>query len=228
MKKITPSKAQFEKTISAESLFSTLSPATIHQLAQSGIWRTYNANEIVFSEGDQSSMMYYIQSGWIKAVKTGISGREQVLHYLGPGEMFNEIGLLAAMPSPATAIALEPVGMWGLGRDRIQHLIRQQPDFADHLIKQLAHRVLHLASLIGEISLKSVNARLAGLLLAGAKNNALQRPRWYTQTELAARLGTVPDVIQRSLRRLEKEGLITVSRDEIKILAPQKLAALAQ
>ena len=56
----------------------------------------------------------------------------------------------------------------------------------------------------------------------------LARPSWYTQNELAARLGTVADVVQRSLRRLEAEGVIRVERHLITILDPERLAELAE
>ena len=72
-----------------------------------------------------------------------------------------------------------------------------------------------------------MTGRLARLLLEGAVDGVLLRPRWFTQTELAARLGTVPDVIQRALRQLESEGLIQADRQQIRILDADALAEIA-
>ena len=46
----------------------------------------------------------------------------------------------------------------------------------------------------------------------------MQRRRWSTQAEMAARLGTVPDVLNRALRSLADEGLIQIQRQQIRIL----------
>jgi CRP/FNR family transcriptional regulator len=51
----------------------------------------------------------------------------------------------------------------------------------------------------------------------------LPRPRWYTQAELAARLGTVPDMVGRALRRLVEQGYIAVERHQFRILDPAGL-----
>jgi DNA-binding transcriptional regulator YhcF (GntR family) len=64
-------------------------------------------------------------------------------------------------------------------------------------------------------------------LLEDASDDVLHRPRWYTQAELAARLGTVPDVIQRVLRGLENDGFIAVERHQIRILDRQALTDMA-
>jgi CRP/FNR family transcriptional regulator len=91
--------------------------------------------------------------------------------------------------------------------------------------------LLHTISLIEDLSLRPVTARLAKLLLlqlADDQQTAIPRHRWATQAEIAARLGTVPDVIHRTLRSLENEGLIQVERQRIVILDRNGLAAKAQ
>ncbi|MCA9969643.1 MAG: Crp/Fnr family transcriptional regulator, partial [Anaerolineales bacterium] len=125
---------------------------------------------------------------------------------------------------PATAVALEPAGVWLIPRDAVWALIDAEPRLARYLIAQLAGRLLHLVDLVADLSLRSVRQRLARLLLEAADGDALHRPRWYTQAELAARLGTVPDVVQRALRSLENDGLIRVDRQQIDILDREKLA----
>jgi CRP-like cAMP-binding protein len=88
----------------------------------------------------------------------------------------------------------------------------------------------HTISLIEDLSLRSVTARLAKLLLLQLADNqqtVIQRHPWATQAEMAARLGTVPDVINRALRSLSEEGLIQVDRRQIIILDRAGLAAKA-
>ena len=53
------------------------------------------------------------------------------------------------------------------------------------------------------------------------------RRKWDTQAEMAARLGTVTDVLNRSLRRLADAGIVDVERDQIRILEMEPLKTLA-
>jgi DNA-binding GntR family transcriptional regulator len=92
----------------------------------------------------------------------------------------------------------------------------------------MGERVMSLVSLVADLSLRSVTGRLVGLLLAGAESGVVERPRWFTQAELATRLGTVPDVIQRALRNLEEEALVRVTRRTITILDADRLKALRE
>lgn len=200
-------------------LFKGLDVAILTQLAHSATWQEYAAGAMVFLEGDRSSGLYYLASGWLKVIKSSLDGREQVLRFIGPGELFNEVGAFANRPNPATAIALEAAGVWFLQRDVLMRLICEQPVLAQRIIENMADNMIHLVNLVADISLRSVTARLARLLLDEANNeHILQRRQWQTQSELAARLGTVPDVLQRALRTLVNEGAIQVQRREIRIL----------
>lgn len=202
--------------------------SVLRLLAETAVWREYDAGEIVVLEGQAQSGLYFVQYGWLKATKIAPSGREQVLRFLEPGETFNEIGVFTDQPNPANAIALEPAGIWFIPRQALRRLLHQYPEFAEHLLAEMAKRLLYLVSLVTDLSLRPIAGRLARLLLAEATDDVLHRPRWYTQAELAARLGTVPDVVQRALRQLESDGLIGVERQLIRILDRPALAELAE
>jgi CRP/FNR family transcriptional regulator len=207
--------------------FKGLDEQTLNDLARDAVWREHAAGEVIFLEGDASPGLYHLHSGWLKAVKTSPEGREQVLRFIGPGETFNEIGAFANQPNPATAIALEAAGVWLLRREAVVRVLRERPEVATRVIENMATRVIDLVNLVADLSLRPVTARLARLLLDGATGDVLHRPRWYTQAELAARLGTVPDVIQRAMRGLEAEGIITVERQLIRIRNRAALEKLA-
>ncbi len=215
------------KQLQTNSLFAGLDEETLRALAQDAHWREYSAGEVVVLEGEGLPGLLYLQSGWIKVVKVSPGGREQVLRFLEPGETFNEVGVFADQPNPATAIALEQAGVWMIRRDTVTRLLQENPAFSQFVIAKMAGRLLHLVSLVTDLSLRPITGRLARLLLEEAVDDLLLRPRWYTQEELAARLGTVPDVVQRALRNLEKDGLIEVKRREIRIVDRDALNKIA-
>ncbi len=69
-----------------------LDQPTLDALAHGAIWREYAAGEVVFVEGESSSGLYVVHSGWLKVLKNSAEGRERVPRFIGPGETFNETG----------------------------------------------------------------------------------------------------------------------------------------
>jgi CRP/FNR family transcriptional regulator len=207
--------------------FAGLDADTLHRLADLATWHEYAPGAIVFLEGDTNTGLYSVHTGWVKVVKFSTDGREQVLRYIGAGEAFSEIGVFLARPNPATAIALEQSVLWQLHRSVLQPLLTAHPDLLLRLMANMADRITYLAGMVADLSLHTVEVRLARLLLDEATDGALVRHAWLTQAELAARLGTVPDVLSRALRTLSEASLIHVERKQITIVDRAGLAKRA-
>ena len=200
---------------------------TFTALANSAVWKVFPPNAVIFWEGDTESNLYYLQYGSLKALRTAPDGREQVLRFLDAGEIFNEIGVLAKRPNPVTAVALEESGIWLIPRHALEEVVMKYPQTALHIIGYMADKIISLVTLAADLSLKTVEARFAKLLLDSAESDVIERRRWTNQTELAAHLGTVPDVLSRVIRELTKAGLIEMDKQQIRILNRAGLAERA-
>jgi CRP/FNR family transcriptional regulator, dissimilatory nitrate respiration regulator len=200
---------------------------TLAELAKSAAWKVYSPDTVIFWEGDIETHLFYLQYGWLKVVKINSDGRGQILRFLGPGEIFNEIGVFARRPNPATAIALEEAGVWLIPRHALEQILFAHPQTALQIMENMADRFISLVELTADLSLRTVEARLAKLLLEQATEDVIPRRRWLTQTELAAHLGTVPDVLSRLLRELTRAGLIAIDKQQIRILNRGGLAERA-
>jgi len=214
---------QAARALAAVSYFGELDHPTLKAVARVASRRSYAPDQTVFVEGEPCPGLYVVEDGWLKVVRMSIEGREQVLRFVGPGEAFNEVGVFADTPNPATVVALEPTTVWFIGRRTIVRLLEQEVGFARSVVESLSRRVLHLASLVEDLSLRTVEARLARLLLERAERHTLERRHWATQAEMAARLGTVLHVVNRALQELAREGLIELDRHQIRILDPEGL-----
>lgn len=213
------------KVLQTVPYFAELDATTLEAVGRAAIRREYDAGQMVFLEGDPCVGLYVVQDGWLKAIKLSPEGREQVLRFVAPGEVFNEISVFTGSPNLATVVALEPATVWTVQQETILQLIDQTPGLARTITQNLAGRVLNLLALVEDLSLRTVEERLVRMLLEQADEGILHRRRWATQAELASRLGTVPDVLNRALRRLAEEGLIQVKRHQIQILDRQGLEA---
>ncbi len=195
-----------------------LDKETLSRLAQNSTWKVYAPDAVVFWEGDTESNLYYLQYGSLKVLKSSADGREQVLRFISAGEMFNEVGVLANRANPATAVALEESGIWLLPRQALEELILAHPQTALQIIENMADKIIGLVTLAADLSLKTVEARYAKLLLDQAEGDVIERQRSTNLTEMASHLGTVPDVLSRVIRELTKAGLIEMDKHSIRIL----------
>jgi CRP/FNR family transcriptional regulator len=218
---------EIQNLFTAQSYFKDLDAATIRAVTKAAIRRGYEPNQIILLEGEEAGGLYLVQDGWIKVSKISLDGREQILQFLGSGEAFNAIGVFTNTPNAATVTALEPSIVWMIPKERMLDLLEKHPPLSRIIIQDLAGRVLHLITLVEDLSLRKVESRFARLLLEEAQENVIQRKRWATQTEIASRLGTVPDVISRTMRKVIELGILQVTRSEITILNREKLVALA-
>lgn len=211
--------------------FAVLDQTGWDELLAATLLRVYSPGQVIFLEGDRSETFYLVHRGWVKAVKLSPEGREQILDFMGPGQPINIAPIFAEQPPPATLVAQEACELWVIPQSTLLTLLDRYPAMARLVIKALAGRLLHTISLIEDLSLRSVTGRLAKLLLlqlADDQQTVIPRHQWATQAEMAARLGTVPDVVNRALRSLAEEGLIQVNRQQIVILDRARLAVKAQ
>lgn len=199
-------------------IFQDVDDTLKRSLDRVAILRSYKAGQIVCFEGDPCEGFYVVKAGWLKSVKIAANGREQIFRFIGPGETYNEVGLLTDGLNQTTLTALEPTEVWIVSSTEIHRLMGKYPILFRLFSKILAKHVHHLMNLVENLSLFPVESRLARIFLEHSTGDVLNRRKWSTQTEMAARLGTVPDVLNRALRGLAEEGLIQIERQRIHIL----------
>lgn len=220
--------AQASTVLCAAPLFAGLDPGILETLAVGATSHRYPGQAIVFFQGEHNPALFVVQEGWLKACKHAASGREHTIGTFGPGATLNDVAALAGVPTQATVTTLEPSIIWRIPQYQIMLTLDTYPPLARVLIGSLAGRVMHLANMVEDLALRSVEERLARLILTRAQNDQIERRHWATQTELAHQIGTVPEVLNRILRSMADAGLIAVDRRFIRILDHAALAQVAQ
>jgi CRP-like cAMP-binding protein len=194
-----------------------LDQSALADIAGLGRRRRYAPGQIIVLQGDSCRSVGFIIEGWVRVSTVSLEGREQVMMRLGPGEAFCLVAALEDGPNPATVEAFTDVTAYVLRKEDFLHIVRQYPGVALAILENLAAKVRHLIALVEDLSLRTVEQRLARLLLRLAKEKAPVHRR-MTRKEMAAELGTVREVVARTLRRLEEEKTIRFDRHRIVIL----------
>lgn len=228
-----PSSIPFESQTRLKNIFSRLNhikdlPEEIQaEIMAAAVLHHYNSGQIIYQEGEPARQIYILERGWVKATRITREGREQGLLFLRPVEIFGDIAAFTGAPYPGTATALEEVDAWAIPNQVMVAVVTRHPELAFAIIRRLSERVLHYINLVEDLSLRSVETRLAYSLLRNAEvrdgQMVVVRRKWATLDEMAVRLGTVRDVLSRGIKALEAEGFIRFEKQIIVILDPHGL-----
>jgi CRP/FNR family cyclic AMP-dependent transcriptional regulator len=179
------------------------------QVAQRAPSRTFLRNAIIVTEGDDSDTLYVILSGRAKVYVADNDGHEVQLNQLGPGEYFGEVTLDGG-PRSASVMALESCRCAVVKREELARFMAENPEFAVHVTRKLAHRVRALTSSVRDLALMDVYGRVARLLLELAEevDGRLVIGEKLTQKDIAQRVGSSREMISRIFSDLTAGGYV--------------------
>lgn len=214
--------------------FRRLPLAELELLARQCRSRVLKRGERAFEAGDSCPGLLVIAEGAIEMRQVSPRGREQVLHAEGAGATLGEAPLFDGEGYVAAAVAMTPTRLLLVPRDAVLALCRRRPEIALSMLEAMARRVRRFAALVEDLAFRQVIERLARHVEADA---ALAGPSLspgamvdlrLTQEQLAARLGTVRELVSRAFRQLERSGLIKRTRSRVVIRDPERLAEIAR
>ncbi|MBC7227635.1 MAG: Crp/Fnr family transcriptional regulator [Thermoflexales bacterium] len=227
-----------ERTVQAlrrVPLFSGLPERVLRRLAEVAVRREYASGETVILEGEPCRYVYFVAEGEARVVRTASDGREQVLARLGPGGALNTVPpFLPRRVNHATVQALTPAVLYAVPAPDFLRLVDECPELARVLLEDFARRLDRLSHLVEDLSLRTVRGRLARFLLEhaeggkGAEAGAATVVRRWTQEEIAAQIGTVREVVARTLRAFADAGLLKIEGHRIILLDREGLEMEAE
>jgi CRP/FNR family cyclic AMP-dependent transcriptional regulator len=186
--------------------------------------RHLQRGEVLTLEGEPCTYVYWVAEGRLRVLKTSIGGREQTLAELSVGEVLNLVPALDGGSLPATAQAATRASVFALRKEDLIGLLQRYPVLAMAVLHDLAHKLRKQTELVADLALRSVGERLARLLV---NESATVQGLHTTQREVAARLGTVREVLARELARFESRGWVRLGRGSIEIIDLTALRRLA-
>jgi CRP/FNR family transcriptional regulator len=215
------------------ALFGGLDAGTLHALARRAVERRFRQDEVLFVAGEEAYGLYVIVAGAVRAFRESVDGREQVIHVERAGATVAEVPVFDDGPFPSTVAADEETTVLFIEKRDVRLLCMEHPEIALAALKVLAGRLRQCAALVETLSLREVSQRLARFLLAEARRKGVRTAQGLsvhltlTNPQIAARIGTVREVVSRTLARLQHDGLLVVTGRRLIIPDEQALAAFA-
>ncbi len=211
-------------------VFHGLSESQIRALAGIAEPITYQQGNNIFLEGDPAEGFFLVLSGQVKIYKLSLEGKEQVLHFVGPDEIFAEVPVYSGGSYPAHADALRETKTLFFPRRGMRRLLAGDPNLAMNMLADLSRRLRQLTKLVENLSLKESPARLAAYLLhlSTELRQADEVELDVTKSQLATLLGTTPETLSRTLKKLSESGIIAVQARTIRLLDKKTLERMAE
>jgi len=201
-----------------------LSASVVQRIAAAAVIRRYPRRGVLFRSGDAPAALHFVLAGRVRVARRTDSG-SNVLHFEETGGVLGEIPVFGGGPYPATATAADTVRCAVVSAEAIERLLAEEPEFARFALRRTARRARVVLERFDELSDYSVTARVAGYLLARADtipDGALDLG--MSQAAVADRLGTVREVLVRSLRTLCDDGAIRrVGRSRFVVIDGRRL-----
>ena len=219
----TENQADLLTLLNRVAIFTSLSDQEFGFVTSHLLQRKYSAGEFIFSEGDPCTGLYIVQTGNVRIFKSSSGGREQVLSIDGPGSSVAELPVFDGGNYPASAQAISDCTLLFFSRQDFQALCLQHPQVALKVLRVIGGRLRRLVGIIEELSFTTVRHRLIALLVRLGKTDGVRNGDSVVLTlpannsELAAQIGTVRELVSRNLSRLQSEGLIRIDNRELEI-----------
>lgn len=191
------------------------------------------AGTAILEEGAQSAPIFSLFSGWAFRYKTLSDGRRQILNFLLPGDV---IGFQAHMlgESAHGVEALTDVLLCRHARPKIWTLYRTHPELAFDATWLTAKEESLVDEILVSVGQRSASGRIAMLMI-----NLYKRARSLdplsgdtvhvplTQQHIADALGLSLVHTNKTLRRLQRQGLFRFEQQRLQLLDLSGLQRLA-
>ncbi len=210
-------------------VFSALGRDDLAQVAEVAVPRHFDADEVVFREGDASDTCYVIRSGYVRAIREHADGRSITLANFGPGDFFGELAMFDDERRSATVEALQDTDAIGILGGDMRRLLREHPDISVKLLAALGRRLRETNERLARQSFQTVQSRVAAVLSqlvnSAQDEGASDRDVLIiaTQADLAQLAGSSRESASRFLAVLERAGIISQGRGKLVVHDPAAL-----
>jgi CRP/FNR family transcriptional regulator, cyclic AMP receptor protein len=174
--------------------------------------------EIIWSQGEPGTEIFFIESGWVKVSVVSANGKEALLALTGAGEFIGTRCLIAGYKRLGTATALGDSSLVRITKQAFIQLLRREPDFAEILVTCVVRQSLRAQKILAEQLTNSSERRLARMLLwlaedsGGGSQKSQPILARVSQADLASMVGTTRGRVSHFMNKFRHQGFIDYNR----------------
>lgn len=201
-------------------------------LREAGRIRTFRRDMPLCYEGELSSHVMIILTGWAKVTVADAEGRATMIALRGPDEIVGEIGALNQRPRTATIVALQPVTALSVPGTRFTAFLTGHPSAWPKVVDTMAVKLSEAGHRIRQYSTLQGAPRLAAFMLVLAEQYGIEDPEGgieippLSQAELGSCVDSSRETVARAFRDWRGRGLIRTGWRKTVLLDLEGLARI--
>jgi CRP/FNR family cyclic AMP-dependent transcriptional regulator len=181
----------------------------------------YRKSQKIFSQGDPTTKVMYVQQGGVKLSVVNEVGKEAVLAMLGPGDFFGEGGMAGQPVRMATATAITPTTLLVIEKDEMIRVLHAEHAFSDRFVSYMLSRNIRIEEDLIDQLFNSSEKRLARTLLLIARYGKEDTPHGMlpkvSQETLAEMIGTTRPRVNFFMNKFRKLGFIQYNNGGLQV-----------
>lgn len=212
------------------NLFQQLTDEQLAELERRAAIRSFKRKKIIYFPAEPGESALVLASGRVKIKDITPDGKEAILAFIEPGELFGELAALDGAPRAEYAEAAADSQVVLIPREDLLALMRERPDLALSITRLIGLRRQRIENRLRNVLFLSSRQRIVRLLLEltetyGDRNGpacTLRLP--FSHQDLASLIGVTRETVTLLLGQLQLEQLIRCERRRL-ILDCEQLAA---
>jgi CRP/FNR family transcriptional regulator, cyclic AMP receptor protein len=182
---------------------------------------TLRKDQVLFRDGDKALDYYQVEEGSVKMFIVSNDGQEFIQGIFGSGESFGEPALIGNFPYPGSVVALEKTKLWKLPSDYFLQMLKENFELHLKMDQVLCQRLRYKSMVLSEISSYEPEHRIVTLLKYYKSKNVKIGTNGktivpYTRQQLADMSGLRVETVIRTVKKMEKEGKLSLEGHKIK------------
>lgn len=228
------SEAHIRTVIASTDLFAGLTEEQLSQVERRSSTTSLPDSDYLFHQGDPAERIYIVRKGKIRLIQVSQDGEQVILKYIASGEAFGVVAVLEGILYPVAAQAVGDTQLLSWDRQTLHALLPQFPQIYLNSMQILAKRIHDFQDVIRELATERVERRIARALIRLARQVGVKTDRGVridlplSRQDLAEMTGTTLYTVSRTLRDWQAQGLVESAREQIIILYPHGLVAIAE
>ena len=202
----------------------------LHELTQDRNTNNYKKKQVIYTEGNHPSRLFYIVKGKVKTYKTNNDGKELTIGLFNEGDFLGYTALLEETVYKETAEAIDETELAIIPKDEFDVLINNNREVTHKFIQLLARNISEKEEQLLGLAYNSLRKRVADALITlQTKYQKTGQEKFsihISREDLANIAGTATESLIRTLSDFKSEKLIEIKDGNIIITNEKKLAVM--
>jgi len=211
-------------------LFGRLSPEQLSLLESRARVRRFERNSAIYAPGDRADGVLLLSEGRVRICDFTADGKQAILAFIEPGELFGELAVVDAVPREERAEAVAPSTVLFIPGDVMRSLIETVPDVSLGITRLIGLRRRRIERRLKTLLFRSNRERLVHMLLDLAEQygrgeaGCVKIGIKLSHQDLANIIGSTRETVTLTLGELQNESLLRVARQTLVLTDVRRLA----